>query len=259
MDESDQQKTKKKKVKKVKKKKTKIVQSSSSTTELNIQTPENIQNIKNFFNQSPPKSGVQWTDDIFPPNNSSILNNSQKFNDLFECEENNIDISEIEWKRISEIYPEPKLFSGEINNKHITNGKITSSYFLSSIAALCDYPGLIKNIFINKEYNPDGYYTLILFIDGEFQSIYLDDYFPCLKGTNIPYFTKVNDFSIWPLLLEKAWAKLNNNYQNALSGWPNDIFRTFTGFSCEELNHNEENPERIWDIIKTVKENNGII
>ena len=259
MDESDQQKTKKKKVKKVKKKKTKIDQSSSSTTELNIQTPENIQNIKNFFNQSPPKSGVQWTDDIFPPNNNSILNNSQKFNDLFECEENNIDISEIEWKRISEIYPEPKLFSGEINNKHITNGKITSSYFLSSIAALCDYPGLIKNIFINKEYNPDGYYTLILFIDGEFQSIYLDDYFPCLKGTNIPYFTKVNDFSIWPLLLEKAWAKLNNNYQNALSGWPNDIFRTFTGFSCEELNHNEENPERIWDIIKTVKENNGII
>ena len=259
MDESDQQKTKKKKVKKVKKKKTKIDQSSSSTTELNIQTPENIQNIKNFFNQSPPKSGVQWTDDIFPPNNNSILNNSQKFNDLFECEENNIDISEIEWKRISEIYPEPKLFSAEINNKHITNGKITSSYFLSSIAALCDYPGLIKNIFINKEYNPDGYYTLILFIDGEFQSIYLDDYFPCLKGTNIPYFTKVNDFSIWPLLLEKAWAKLNNNYQNALSGWPNDIFRTFTGFSCEELNHNEENPERIWDIIKTVKENNGII
>ena len=103
MDESDQQKTKKKKVKKVKKKKTKIDQSSSSTTELNIQTPENIQNIKNFFNQSPPKSGVQWTDDIFPPNNNSILNNSQKFNDLFECEENNIDISEIEWKRISEM------------------------------------------------------------------------------------------------------------------------------------------------------------
>ena len=218
-------------------------------------------NTKIFLNQSPPKpgEGEQWTDDIFPPDNNSIISNPQKFKDLFECEENDIDITEIEWKRIKEIYPEPNLFSGEINNKQITNGKISSSYFISAISAISDYPGLIKNIFINKEYNPNGYYTLVLFIDGEYQVIYLDDYFPCIKGTNIPYFLKVNNFSIWPLLLEKAWAKVNSSYQNALSGWPNDIFRTFTGFSCEELNHNEEDPERIWRIIKTVKENNGII
>ena len=100
---------------------------------------------------------------------------------------------------------------------------------------------------------------MVLFIEGEYKTIYLDDYFPCLKGTNIPYFTKVNNFSFWPLLLEKAWAKINSSYQNALSGWPNDIFRAFTGFACEELNHSEETPERIWRIIKTVKENNGII
>ena len=60
-----------------------------------------------------------------------------------------------------------------------------------------------------------------------------------MKGTNIPYFLKVNNFNIWPLLLEKAWVKVNN-YQNALSGWPNDIFRAFTGFSCEELIYNEK-------------------
>ena len=258
MEEIEQQKKIEKKNKRVKKKKGKKGK-TSSTSNLNLQNIENLVNTKNFFNQALPKPGEQWTDDIFPPNNNSISNNNQKFNDLFECEQNEIDTSEIEWKRISEIYPEPNIFSGEINNKQITNGKITSSYFLSAISALSDYPGLIKNIFINKKYNPDGYYTLVLFIDGELQMIYLDDYFPCLKGTNIPYFTKVNNFSIWPLLLEKAWAKLNNSYQNALSGWPNDIFRTFTGFSCEELNHNEEKPERIWRIIKTVKENNGII
>ena len=260
MDSAEQQKPKTKKKKKIKKKRTKKGDSLSlSGSEINIQNLENIQNIKNFFNQSPPKPGEQWTDDIFPPNNNSIISNAQKFNDLFECEDNDIDISEIEWKRISEIYPEPNILSDEINGKEITNGKISSSYFISAISALSDYPGLIKNIFINKEYNPDGYYTLILFIDGEYQFIYLDDYFPCLKGTNIPYFLKVNNFSIWPLLLEKAWAKLNSSYQNALSGWPNDIFRIFTGFSCEELIHNEEDQERIWRIIKIVKENNGII
>lgn len=80
-----------------------------------------------------------------------------------------------------------------------------------------------------------------------------------MKGTNIPYFLKENNFNIWPLLLEKAWVKVNNNYQNALSGWPNDIFRAFTGFSCEELIYNEKDQESIWRIIKEVKENNGII
>ena len=260
MEESEQQKKKTTKKKKGKKKKSRKLHSSSSS-DINPQIIENLQNLKNlksFLNQSPPKFGSQWTDDIFPPNNTSLLN-PQKFSDLFECENNEIDISEIEWKRINEIYEEPQLFSGEINTKKITNGKINSSYFISALSAISDYPGLIQNIFIEKEYNPDGYYTLILFIDGEFQIIYIDDFIPCLKGTNIPYFLKVNNFSIWPLLLEKAWAKVNTTYQNALSGWPNDIFKTFTGFSCEELIHSQKDSEYIFDRIKTAKENNGII
>ena len=257
MEESEQQKKKSSKKKKTKKKKTKKLESSSNS-DINFPSIENFQNLKTFLNQSPPQPGSQWIDDIFPPNNTSI-SNSQKFTDLFESEENDIDLTEIEWKRISEIYEEPQLFSGEINTKKIINGKINSSYFISAISAISDYPGLIKNIFINEKYNPDGFYTLILFIDGEFQIVYIDDYIPCLKGTNIPYFLKINNYSIWPLLLEKAWAKVNTSYQNALSGWPNDIFKTFTGFSCEELIHNQKEPEYIWRIIKTAKENNGII
>ena len=257
MEESEQQKKKSSKKKKTKKKKIKKLESSSNS-DINFPSIENFQNLKTFLNQSPPQPGSQWIDDIFPPNNTSI-SNSQKFTDLFESEDNDIDLTEIEWKRISEIYEEPQLFSGEINTKKIINGKINSSYFISAISAISDYPGLIKNIFINEKYNPDGFYTLILFIDGEFQIVYIDDYIPCLKGTNIPYFLKINNYSIWPLLLEKAWAKVNTSYQNALSGWPNDIFKTFTGFSCEELIHNQKEEEYIWRIIKTAKENNGII
>ena len=257
MEESEQQKKKSSKKKKTKKKKTKKLESSSNS-DINFPSIENFQNLKTFLNQSPPQPGSQWIDDIFPPNNTSI-SNSQKFTDLFESEDNDIDLSEIEWKRISEIYEEPQLFSGEINTKKIINGKINSSYFISAISAICDYPGLIKNIFINEKYNPDGFYTLILFIDGEFQIVYIDDFIPCLKGTNIPYFLKINNYSIWPLLLEKGWAKVNTSYQNALSGWPNDIFKTFTGLSCEELIHNQKDQEYIWKIIKIAKENNGII
>ena len=179
--------------------------------------------------------------------------------DSFENPNKDIDPSEIEWKRASEIFPDPHLFEGDISTKNIILGKVGSPYFLSSIAAISQYPGLISKIFITKEYNPEGFYTLLLFLDGEYQIIYVDDYFPCFKGTNIPYFSKPLNFELWPLILEKAWAKINGSYSNSISGWPNDVFRTFTGFCCEDLNHNEETEERLWNIIKKVKENNGII
>ena len=57
----------------------------SSNLESNIPSVENIKNLKNIFNQSPSKP----VDDIFPPNNTSIIN-SQKYNDLFEWDPSEI-------------------------------------------------------------------------------------------------------------------------------------------------------------------------
>ena len=205
-------------------------------------------NLKIFLNQNPPREGEIWTDDLFPPNENSLGNNSK-----------DIDLNEIEWKRANEIFPEPHIFEGEIKTKRVINGRIGMPYYLSSISALCDYPGLITKIFITKDYNPNGFYSLLFFIDGEYQIVYIDDYFPCLKGTNIPYFTKPNNFALWSMILEKAWAKINGSYGNSLSGWPSDLFRAFTGFCCEDLPHNDENSEKIFNIIKKAKENNAVI
>ena len=241
----------KKKKKKKGKKKKKVQKEETSTT-----SPENL---KTFQNQNRPKPGEQWTDDLFPPNENSLQLTNPNVKDSFESQNKDIDLSEIEWKRANEIFPEPHLFEGELNTKNITLGKVSSPYFFPTISAIADYPGLISKIFITKEYNPDGFYSLILFIDGEYQIIFVDDYFPCLKGTNIPYFSKTNNFELWPMLLEKAWAKVNGSYVNSLSGWPNDVFRTFTGFCCEDINHEEETAEKIWEKIKKVKDNNGII
>ena len=216
--------------------------------EIPVVVPKAPSGNKVFLNQNQPGEG-EWTDDLFPANENSLIGNNP----------NGIDTSEIEWKRASEIFPEPHLFEGELNTKKVINGRVGIPYFLSSISAMCDYPGLIEKIFLTKDYNPNGSYSLLLFIDGEYQIVYLDDYFPCLKGTNIPYFTKPNNFALWPMLLEKAWAKVNGSYSNCLSGWPSDLFRALTGFCCENLPHKEENSERIFNIIKKAKEKNAII
>ena len=93
-----------------------------------------------------------------------MLGSTLNSDDSFECTNKDIDPTEIEWKRANEIFPEPHLFEGEINTKKIVNGKIGNPYFLSAICSIAEYPGLISNIFQTKEYNPDGFYSLKLFI-----------------------------------------------------------------------------------------------
>ena len=205
---------------------------------------------KVFLNQKEPTG--PWKDDRFPANDSSLIGSRTE-------NRNKIKPSDVEWKRASEIFPQPCLFENKINAENFVQGKISDYYLLSSLTALCQYPGLITQIFLTKEYNPDGYYKLLLFIDGEFQILFVDDYFPCLKGTNIPFFLKPNNFELWAMLLEKAWAKLNKGYANILNGWPCDIFKTFTGFSCEYINLQEENEQHLWPTIRFIERNSGLI
>ena len=118
-------------------------------------------------------------------------------------------------------------------------GIITNSYFLSAIYVLCKYPHLISKIFVTNEYNKDNcFFELLLFIDGEFQIIFLDDYFPCIKGTSVFYFSKPTSFELWLMLLEKAWAKVNGGYGNILIGNSSEVFRFLTGFFSEQINNN---------------------
>ena len=116
--------------------------------------------------------------------------------------------------------------------------KIVTKYFQTTISSLINFPGLIEQIFLTKEYNEEtSLIKMILFIDGEFQIIFLDDYFPVIKNTNIPYFTLNDNNDLWILLLEKAYAKINGSYENIIFGWPDNLFKTLTGFSTEFLIH----------------------
>ena len=218
---------------------------------------------KVFKDQKKPDDNVPFTDDIFPPNFNSILgkNKSGEYIDPIEgpLREKIFDENEIEWKRASEIFPSYQLFENKIDIEDIIQGKIGNCYFLSSLAALCEFPTLISQIFLSKEIPDNNCYIVILFIDGEYQKVYLDDYFPCIKGSNLLYFAKPNSFELWAILLEKAWAKINGGYANIISGWPCDVFRALTGFGCEKLVHFDNKIDRIWGIIKTVDENNGVI
>ena len=218
------------------------------------------ENIKIFQNQKIENNSSPWIDDIFPPNENSLLgkNNNNEYLDQNEGKYKMIHSTEIEWKRISEIFPNPLIYEDSISSTYIRYGRLSYIYFNTVITALSKFPSIFNKIILNKEYTSDGIYKIILFIDDEFKIVYIDDFFPCIKNSNILYFIKPSNFSFWPLLIEKAWAKVNGGYQNIINLWPCDILKALTGAACDVLIHDELNCEELFNELNDIDKNNGI-
>ena len=170
-------------------------------------------------NQEKAKEGEKYTDNLFPPNESSLGSS--------------IDSSKVEWLRASEIYKEDRyvLISDKMDMNDIVPGQLDDAYFLSSVQNLCKVPANINRLFKTKIMNPDGYYELILNIDGKPQIVIVDDYFPVDKSTKKIIYANSKKNEIWVCLLEKAWAKINGSYSNIIGGYPSEALEFLTGFS----------------------------
>ena len=91
---------------------------------------------------------------------------------------------------------------------------------LAAFATLCERPAFILACFVTRTFNYRGKYTIRLFDKklGRFIHVSIDDYVPCHKDTKEPIFTNLVKNEIWPLLLEKAYAKYEGSY-GAIEGW----------------------------------------
>jgi hypothetical protein len=222
-------------------------------------------NIPYWNNQSAPEEGNEYTDPNFPPNENSLLSKDSngEFVDKIEGEEysQRIKSDEIEWKRCSEIFKNQKylLFEGKIELNDINQGSLGDCYFLASVAALTKYPNLIYNMFKTKEINKEGYFEIIYYIDGKFQTVIIDDYLPVNKETGLIEFARPNKNEIWVCLLEKAWAKVNGGYTNIIKGWMHQVLQTFTGFASSSFNHTGMAKEDLWNHITSALAKDCII
>lgn len=221
--------------------------------------------IKKYFNNQTPGSPSEtelYTDLMFPANNNSLMALDTEGIPLdqvaYDKEKSNMNENETEWKRISEIFGQYELFVGKIEMDDIKQGSLGNCYFLSALAALAQYPVLISNLF-RTEKNRGGYYEVILFVDGEWQVIIVDDYFPVSKKDNNLIFCKPNLNEIWAILLEKAWAKINGGYLNTIGGLCGEVLQVITGAPYLGVSNSQLPRKKLWDLLYRAYKNNYII
>jgi len=215
-----------------------------------------------------PDDPNNFIDDIFPPNKESILGlkngvpveknekRLKKFREGFL-----FDVDNIIWLRAEEIFNHQhySIFVNDISIDDVRQGYLGNCYFMSSLAALTNIPQLICQLFRSFQISKNGCYEIGLNIEGEWQIILLDDYFPCSKKTKIPIFAKPNGPELWAMLLEKAWAKINGGYLNIIGGYASEVLSVFTSFPIETFDLLIKDIDIIWKDLKKAFEEGHII
>eukprot|EP00927_Polykrikos_kofoidii_P043043 TRINITY_DN37090_c0_g1_i1.p1 TRINITY_DN37090_c0_g1~~TRINITY_DN37090_c0_g1_i1.p1 ORF type:complete len:533 (+),score=82.12 TRINITY_DN37090_c0_g1_i1:158-1600(+) len=147
--------------------------------------------------------------------------------------------SQIVWKRANDFANAGKmrLFGDTIDSRDICQGALGDCWLLAGMACLAEHRGAIASLFMTKETNPRGKYSVRLYdgVKEEWVRIVLDDFIPCDKkayekdGRTTPVFCQPNGNELYAMLLEKAFAKFCGSYANIEGGQTIWAIRAMTG------------------------------
>ena len=82
-----------------------------------------------------------------------------------------------------------------------------------------------------------GSYGVKFFVMGRWITVYVDDHFPCIRGANgkwKPVFASPKGAVLWPMIFEKAFAKMHRSYECTQLGSAADALQYLTGGVVEE-------------------------
>lgn len=140
-------------------------------------------------------------------------------------------IPELSWARARNVLgPEAVLFS-TVAPDRLLRGVLAGDYFHSAVSCLAEKPEFVRRLFSNDVVSQRGVYGVWLNKDGVWQEILVDDAVPvilCNDGVRFAG-TQSRDKEMWPLLLEKAYAKAWGGYNTLGGGNPFNTLRDLTG------------------------------
>lgn len=189
--------------------------------------------------------GSKFTDRDFPPQFSSIWGFGE--NRYFRKE----DMKKLVWKRPEIIFNSNnyQIFDSTIEPNDIKQGILGDCYLLGSIAAISKFQNRVKKIFLSREKESKGCYCVGFYLNGMFQEIIIDDFFPVRPPKMKPAFNSSPKKEIWVMMLEKAWAKYHGGYLNIDAGLVKEALHDLTGAPSETFFIKNQNLEENWHIL----------
>ena len=232
--------------------------------------------IKSFSSQASSKG---FSDELFTPNFDSLFSSKKEILNYesptipkFLKDKKKLLLSQFalsqkdgrySWAKLSEIKDTSKLKVITPNAKNLSEdviqGELGDCYFLSTLSALAENPKNITNI-VNNTKVSDGNFEATIYIHGEPVKVVIDDSFPVANATKIA-FAGINEKTgnIWPMILEKIWAKCNKSYEDIIPGNSSDAFEFLTPAPFDHYFHTQEISNSLFKIIQDASDKNQII
>ena len=232
--------------------------------------------IKSFSSQTSSKG---FSDELFTPNFDSLFSSKKEILNYesptipkFLKDKKKLLLSQFalsqkdgrySWAKLSEIKDTSKLKVITPNAKNLSEdviqGELGDCYFLSTLSALAENPKNITNIVHNTKVS-DGNFEATIYIHGEPVKVVIDDSFPVANATKIA-FAGINEKTgnIWPMILEKIWAKCNKSYEDIIPGNSSDAFEFLTPAPFDHYFHTQEISNSLFKIIQDASDKNQII
>ena len=125
------------------------------------------------------------------------------------------------------------------------------------MTALFNHGDLVKDAFLIKEKNEAGIYAVRLFFRARPVVIVIDDAILMIndQGRGVNHrFGKINpNFNtIWPIIMEKAFAKLKGNYLQLHGGFMSNVFKAILGVpSSIDYMKSFRDDDKLWSLMKS--------
>jgi hypothetical protein len=214
-----------------------------------------------FHKQEPVFDGTMFTDNLFPPQDSSLLYLNPNNEATKEITDEEISkLKNFSWKRVNELIGNEFVLYNKIELEDINQGAIGNCYFLSSLSAIAEFQERFEKIFVTKKRSENGCYLVRLILQGVPEIVVVDDYFPVENGRFACATSGKNE--IWVQLLEKAYAKVNESYASTIAGLPGEALATLTEAPVVTYIHKRfanDQEHQLWEIIKFSDQKNYIL
>ncbi|GFH49869.1 hypothetical protein CTEN210_06345 [Chaetoceros tenuissimus] len=164
----------------------------------------------------------------------------------------------LQWVRF-ESFPTFKLnHQGRFYPSDVKQGAMGDCWFLSALAVVAERQYLMEKIFPHQTFNEEGCYEVNFCLDGKWSPILVDSCIPAIamdaskkrkrstSGKNENGSVEIqpgiaaqpafaSGTTLWPCLVEKAYAKVHGSYSRLSGGFISEAFADLTGSPVERI------------------------